>query len=146
GATPEPFAARLQAFRDGLGEIGFTEGQNVTIDYRWGDTHYEKLPTLAADLIRRGVSIIVATGTTEALAAKASTSTIPIVFAIASDPVALGLVTALNRPGGNLTGGTVLAVEVGPKKLELLHELVPKATLHSSLIPPIVMPRLNHEN
>src|SRR5262249_44664174 len=123
GASPGSFASRMRAFHEGLSSIGYIEGHSVTVEYRWGEGHYDRLSALAADLVRREVSVIAATGTTEAMTAKAATTTIPIVFAIATDPVELGLVAALNRPGGNLTGGTVLAVEVGPKKLELLHEL-----------------------
>jgi putative ABC transport system substrate-binding protein len=136
GASPGSFASRLQAFREGLGSIGYHEGRNVNVEYRWGEGYYERLSALAADLVRREASVIVATGTTEALTAKAATTTIPIVFAVATDPVELELVAALNRPGGNLTGGTVLAVEVGPKKLELLHELVPKAGIVALIVNP----------
>jgi putative ABC transport system substrate-binding protein len=135
-ASFEPFASRVQAFREGLSSIGYIEGQNVTVEYRWGEGHRERMSALTADLVHRHPSVITAMGTTEALTAKAATTTIPIVFAIASDPVALGLVAALNRPGGNLTGITALAAELGPKKLELLHEVVPKTTRVALIVNP----------
>src|SRR5262249_3648563 len=116
--SPDVFAGRLRAFREGLSETGYVEGQNVAIEYRWAENQHHRFPTLLADLVRREVSVIVAvTGTPPALAAKAATTTIPIVFVTGGDPVALGLVASLNRPGGNLTGVAALTVELGPKQL-----------------------------
>ena len=125
----------LGAFRRGLKETGFVEGQNVTIEYRWADNQYDRLPTLAADLVDRQVAVIVSNGP-PIRAAKAATSTIPIVFAVGFDPLTFGLVSSLSRPDGNLTGVSILDVEIGPKRLELLHELIPAAAAVALLVNP----------
>jgi len=135
--TPERFATRLSAFRQGLSATGFDEGRNVAIEYRWGDGQIDRFPALAADLVGRKVSVIATPGSgVAALAAKAATTTVPIVFETGLDPVAVGLVRTLNRPEGNITGITSLNVAVTPKGLELLHELVPKAKSIAVLVNP----------
>jgi putative ABC transport system substrate-binding protein len=123
-------------FLQGLKETGYVEGQNVAIEYRWAENQYDRLPALAADLVRRRVAVVVASDTPAALAAKAATTTIPIVFTTAGDPVALGLVASLNRPGANLTGSVGLQAELAPKQLQLLRELIPNAALFGVLADP----------
>ena len=130
GESPDLYADRLRGFRQGLSETGYVEGRNVAIEYRWAEGRNDRLPALAADLVRRNVSAIVTGGGfPAALAAKTASTTIPIVFQVGSDPVQLGLVASLNRPGGNVTGVNSLNGELGPKQLELLHEVVPAATV-----------------
>ena len=136
GESPDLFAGRLRAFRQGLDEAGFVESRNVAIEYRWARGEYDRLPVLAADLVHQSVTVMVATQTPALLAAKAATTTIPIVFLTGSDPVEVGLVASLNRPGGNMTGVSNLTVETGAKQMELLHELVPAATLIALLVNP----------
>jgi putative ABC transport system substrate-binding protein len=130
-------AFRVTAFREGLKEAGFVEGQNLTVEYRWAEQHHDRLPTMATDLVRHQVAVIVAPGTSASLAAKAATTTLPIVFETAGDPVKLGLVGSLSRPGGNLTGVSSLGEEETPKRLELLHELLPTVRVMALLVSPI---------
>jgi putative ABC transport system substrate-binding protein len=135
--SPEAFANSVAVFRKGLSETGYVDGQNVTIEYRWAHNDYDQLSGLAADLIRRRVAVIVTLiGTASVLAAKAATTTIPIVFSAGTDPVQAGLVTALNRPGGNVTGIVGLTAELGAKRLGFLHELLPGAARFAVLVNP----------
>ena len=133
--SPLPYARQAAAFRQGLKEVGYVEGKNVAIEYRWAEGQYDRLPALAAGLVSRPVALIVATGSDlSTRAAKAATTTIPIVFGTAGDPVQAGMVTSLNRPGGNLTGVTSLGVELGAKLVQVLHEAVPTATAIALLL------------
>jgi putative ABC transport system substrate-binding protein len=134
---PGQFTDRLRAFHEGLRETGYVDGRNLAIESRWAEGRNDRLPALAAELVRRQVSVIVTAGSTPAaLAASAATTTIPIVFYIGANPVEAGLVTSLSRPGGNVTGVVTLNVEVAPKRLELLHDLVPTATIIGALVNP----------
>ena len=136
-ALPQSYAHIVSAFQQGLKEIGYVDGQNIAIEYRWAQNEMNRLPVLATELVNRQVTVIAASSTPAAFAAKATTKTIPIVFEMGFDPVEVGLVASLNRPGGNLTGVTNSGVEVAPKQLELLHELVPTATSIALLVNPI---------
>jgi putative ABC transport system substrate-binding protein len=134
--SQESDVLRLTHFRKGLSETGYIQGRDVAIEYRWSDGLNERLPALAAELVRRRVSVIVAAGTPSALSAKRATATTPIIFLTAADPVLIGLVASLSRPDANMTGVASLAVELGPKQLELAHELVPAATTIALLVNP----------
>ena len=134
--TPEVVAARLRGFRQGLKESGYVEGENVAIVYRWAEDRIDRLPALAVDLVRRPVAVIVASGPPSSFAAKAATTTIPIVFLVGNDPVQLGLATSLSRPDGNMTGINIFNSELGAKRLELLRDLLPGAARIAVLVNP----------
>jgi putative tryptophan/tyrosine transport system substrate-binding protein len=135
-SAEDDYKNRTVPFLQGLKETGYVEGQNVAVEYQYAREQFDRLPALAADLVRRRVAVIVASGTAAVLAAKAATTTIPIVFSSGSDPVALGLVASLNRPGANLTGSSTLSVELAPKQLQLLRELIPNAAVFGVLADP----------
>jgi putative ABC transport system substrate-binding protein len=140
-ASPDQFAHVVRAFHLGLSETGYVEGRNVAIEYRWAENQYDRLPALAAELVRRRVSVITTgSATLAALAAKAATTTIPIVFLTGADPVQFGLVASLNRPRGNLTGVTTLNTEMTPKRLQVLRDLLPTTTIMAVLVNPINIP------
>jgi putative tryptophan/tyrosine transport system substrate-binding protein len=143
--SAKEYGSHVAGFRHGLKGVGYVEGQNVAIEFRWGETHFDRLPALAADLVQRRVNVIFAGGgSIAALAAKAATSTIPIVFNIGIDPVAAGLVASLNRPGGNITGATLMSNELNSKRIQLLCEAVPTAGVIAHLVDPAA-PNLVHD-
>jgi len=134
-ASPDGYVPMVAAFRQGLKEAGYLEGQNVAVEYRWAEGQYDRVPVIALELVGRQVAVIVA-NTPGVLALKAAITTTPIVFTTATDRVQIGLVASMSRPGGNVTGTTALAVELAPKRLELVHELVPTASVIAALINP----------
>jgi putative ABC transport system substrate-binding protein len=135
--SPKAFERGVAAFRKGLNDTGYVDGQNVTIEYRWAEGHFDRLPALAADLVHREVAVLVAQGgATTAIVAKAATTTIPIVFSSGGDPVALGVVSSLSRPGGNATGVSVLTAALGSKRLEILHQVAPTAGVIAAIVNP----------
>jgi|ERR1700730_4073995 putative tryptophan/tyrosine transport system substrate-binding protein len=134
--SPDAFADRLRAFRQGLKDTGYVEGENVAIVYRWAEDQLDRLPALAADLVRRQVAVIATVATVSTFAAKAATTSIPIIFSLAEDPVRLGLIASIARPGGNVTGINILSLELVAKRLELLRELVPSAARVAVLVNP----------
>ena len=134
--SPDAYADRLRGFRQGLKEAGYVEGENVAILYRWAEDQLDRLPALAADLVRRQVAVIATVATASTFAAKATTTSIPIIFSLAEDPVRLGLIASIARPGGNLTGINILSGELAAKRLELLRELVPGAARVAVLVNP----------
>jgi putative tryptophan/tyrosine transport system substrate-binding protein len=136
GSSADAYAPQVRAFRQGLKQAGYVEGETVAIEYRWADGQYNRLPELANDLVKRQVAVIAAAGTPANVVAKSATATVPVVFTAGSDPVQLGLVTSLSRPGGNITGATQLTGEVAPKRVEVAHELVPDAKLIGLLVNP----------